>query len=156
MTLGMVRFVDDCNGQTNNFTVNGSSESVLNLVSQAQQNAQSWNDILAASGGALELSKTSCHILQWIFVANGAPVLAPINPEYLASLTVGDDEDSKRTHCLEVFSAYKANKTLGHYKDPAGTQKEQYCQLKKKSDKITALLWKFPLTRLETWTFYHA
>ncbi len=97
MTLGMVRFVDDCNGQTNNFTVNGSSESVLNLVSQAQQNAQSWNDILAASGGALELSKTSCHILQWIFVANGAPVLAPINPEYLASLTVRD-EASKRTH----------------------------------------------------------
>jgi hypothetical protein len=58
--------------------------------------------------------------------------------------------------CLEVLSTYKANKTLGRYKDPTGTQKERDRQLKKRSDKITAFLWKFPLTRLETWTFYHA
>ncbi len=34
---------------------------------------------------------------------------------------------------LSVLPAFVAHKTLGHYKDPAGTQQEQYRQLKKKA-----------------------
>ena len=33
---------------------------------------------------------------------------------------------------------------------------EQFRQLKKKSDEVTAFLWSCPLTRLESWTFYYA
>ena len=57
---------------------------------------------------------------------------------------------------LIILPPYTAHRTLGHYKDPVGTQKEQLKQLKLKSDKCTAFLWKCPLTRLETWTFYYA
>ena len=55
-----------------------------------------------------------------------------------------------------LLSPYQAHKTLGHYKDPAGTQGEQFRQLLRKSDDITKFLWTCPLTRLEAWTFYYA
>ncbi len=64
VSVGMIGFVDDCNGQTNLFEADGTSRTVNALVRQAQENAQSWNNILAASGGALEISKTSCHVMQ--------------------------------------------------------------------------------------------
>ena len=54
VSLGMLGFVDDCNGQTNSFTLDGSHVTVLTLVDQTQKNAQAWNDLLSvsASGNA--------------------------------------------------------------------------------------------------------
>ncbi|KAI2506079.1 hypothetical protein MHU86_8310 [Fragilaria crotonensis] len=153
--FGLIGFVDDCNGQTNSFGSDGSTETVHQIVSQAQTNAQCWSDLLHASGGALELSKCSTHILQWQFSLSGAPVLVPMHSGPEVSMEVWDRQaDSAKT--LQVLPAYKAHKTLGHYKDPAGTQREQYRQLKKKSDAITAFMWETPLSRLEAWTFYFA
>jgi hypothetical protein len=77
VNLGLVGFVDDCNGQTNNFSADGSQQTLYNVLQQARVNAQHWNDLLHASGGSLELSKCSCHVLHWIFSVQGAPVLAP-------------------------------------------------------------------------------
>ncbi|KAI2507028.1 hypothetical protein MHU86_7413 [Fragilaria crotonensis] len=49
--LGLIGFVDDCNGQTNSFADDGSPNTVKTLVAQAQANAQCWTDLLMASGG---------------------------------------------------------------------------------------------------------
>jgi hypothetical protein len=38
---------------------------------------------------------------------------------------------------VEYLPPTTAPKTLGHYKEPSGLQKEQYSQLKVKSDRIT-------------------
>ena len=89
-TLGMIGFVDDCNGQTNDFLSDGSSATVQRLVTQTQQNVQEWNDLLSASGGALELSKCSCHILQWKFTLSGAPLLVPDHATLQDELVVSD------------------------------------------------------------------
>ncbi len=62
----------------------------------------------------------------------------------------GEDQD------LDYLSPYAAHKTLGHYKDPAGTQREQYRQLKLKSDKSVEFLYQCALTPEEVWTFYYA
>ena len=94
----MIGFVDDCNGQTNLFDADGTSRTVNALVRQAQKNAQNWNNILAASGGALEISMTSCHVMQWIFAMNGAPVLAPLNPEHKDLLKVWDEHTQTYHH----------------------------------------------------------
>ncbi|KAI2495159.1 hypothetical protein MHU86_19344 [Fragilaria crotonensis] len=123
--LGLIGFVDDCNGQTNSFADDGSPTTVKTLVAQAQANAQ-W-----------------------------APVLVPKHPAAEVNITVRERQDDAGTE-LRVLSAFTAHKTLGHYKDPAGTQREQYRQLKQKSDSITAFLWEVPLTRLEAWTYYFA
>lgn len=155
VSLGMIGFVDDCNGQTNSFYQDGSPTITQTLLHQTRHNAQTWTDLLSASGGALELAKCSCHILQWQFSIQGTPVLTPSFPNETTQVTVRDTY-TKHRQPLKILSAYQAHKTLGHYKDPAGTQMEQFRQLKSKSDEITKFLWTCPLSRLEAWTFYFA
>lgn len=155
VSIGMVGFVDDCNGQTNTFLSDGSEATLSDVLQHAQTNAQQWSNLLHVSGGALELSKCSCHVLQWLFSMQGAPVLAPKTDVHQQFLKVHDPATGI-LHDLQLLSPYQAHKTLGHYKDPAGKQTEQYKQLKSKSDDLTTFLWKCPLTKLETWTFYYA
>ena len=155
VTIGIAGFVDDCNGQTNNFTEDGSSATVTQLLNQAQHNAQTWTDLLSASGSALEVSKCSRHVLHYKFTIQGAPSLVPSLPDDQAKIRVWDPID-KEHHTIPVMNVYQAHKTLGHYKEPAGVQKEQFRQLQTKSEETTAFLWSCPLTRVEAWTFYYA
>jgi hypothetical protein len=62
MELGMVGFVDDNNVQTNNFTESETATTLPTIFHKMRHNAQTWADMLGASGGALELSKCSCHL----------------------------------------------------------------------------------------------
>jgi hypothetical protein len=110
----MVAFVDDCNGQTNRFQDDaGSTATVTQLVQQTQHNAQVWSDLFAESGGKLELSKCSYHILQWQFSAQGAPVVIPNQVNFQDALTVRDRQNQSE-HRLQILSPYTAHKTLGH------------------------------------------
>ena len=129
-------FVDDCNGQTNLFEHDGSRATVKKLISHAQDNAQQWTDLLHASAGALELTKCSSHILQWQFSMTGTPVLTPSHTSDGVTITVWESQTNSAKN-LQLLPAYTAHKTLGHYKDPAGTQREQYRQLKRKSENNT-------------------
>ena len=155
VSLGMIGFVDDCNGQVNHFLEDGSEQTLQTVVRMTQANAQHWTNLLSASGGALELSKCSFHVLHWIFAKNGAPVLAPKNKAHEQVMVVNDPITGK-DHTLQLLSPYQAHKTLGYYKDPAGTQAEQVRRLKAKSDDSTDFLWRCPLTKLEAWTYYYA
>jgi hypothetical protein len=122
----------------------------------SEHNAQTWTDLLSASGGALEVSKCSCHVLQYKFTAQGAPLLVPSIPDDQANICVRDPSDDA-THAIQILNVYQAHKTLGHYKQPAGAQKEQFRQLfLAKSEETTAFLWSCPLTRAEAWMFYYA
>jgi hypothetical protein len=71
MELGMVGFVDDSNGQTNSFMQPETAATLPTTLFKLRHNAQTWADILGASGGALELSKCSCHLLAWKFTDKG-------------------------------------------------------------------------------------
>ncbi|KAI2499304.1 hypothetical protein MHU86_15148 [Fragilaria crotonensis] len=155
VSVGMISFVDDCNGQTNQFESDGSTATVAQLFQQTQQNAQSWSDLLSASGGLLELSKCSSHVMQWKFSLQGAPVLVPSHEEFQDQLRVQDRQTGDHHH-LTLLSVYDAHKTLGHYKAPIGNQMEQFRQLKRKSDDAVAFLWTCPLSKLEAWTYYYA
>ena len=155
IALGMVGFVDDCNGQSNLFAEDGSQETVDKIIANTTANAQHWNNLLEASGGALELSKCSCHVLQWVFTVSGAPMLVPRHTTLQSKLQVRNNQ-SNELQDLHLLSAYEAHKTLGHYKAPAGMELEQFRQLKKKSDELTQFLWTCPLSRQEAWTFYYA
>ena len=65
------------------------------------------------------------------------------------------DSPTSQPQLLTVLSPYTAHKTLGHFKEPAGTQNEQLRQLKIRIDETVAFLWKVPLSRSESWTFYY-
>jgi exonuclease III len=155
MTIGMVGFVDDSNGQTNNFLQDETDDTLPTLLHQLRTNAQVWSNLLGASGGALELSKCSCHVAVWTFSLQGDPVLMNHQTINNSAASVKDPFTNVE-HNLEFLSPYTAHKTLGHYKEPAGTQRTQFQQLRQKSDTITAFLWKCQMTPLETWTYYYA
>jgi Reverse transcriptase (RNA-dependent DNA polymerase) len=155
MELGMIGFVDDSNGQTNCFMSNEDEMTLPTILTQLRYNAQVWANVLGTSGGSLELTKCSCHLAVWTFADKGDPVL--IHTQQPAELPLNvTDPLTKASHALEFLSPYTAHKTLGHYKEPAGTQSTQYRKLWAKSDDITEFLWKCTLAPVEAWTFYYA
>ena len=135
----MIGFVDDSNGQVNSFLRDESPEELNRLIRKAEYNATTWSNLLSATGGSLELSKCSYHIANWQFSMQGAPVLGSVKSRVPAiSVT---DPITGDSHTLEYLSPSVAHKTLGHYKEPTGTQVPQFRHLKEKSDKVTEFLW---------------
>jgi hypothetical protein len=74
----------------------------------------------------------------------------------MAHLVVRNSTSADIEHSLQMLTPYDSHKTLGHYKEPSGTQKEQATQLKKLCQEAVDFLWKYPITRAEAWTFYTA
>ena len=148
--VNMIGYVDDSNGQTNQYLADQqpSDQAILEL---AQYDAQTWNNLLSASGGALELPKCVYQILSWTFMSNGSPI--PKGHNTNLKVTV-HDEHTKTAHDIPGISAYSAHKTLGHYKDPAGEQKRQRLELEDKCRRATEFMLTSPLTREEAWTYY--
>jgi hypothetical protein len=66
--VGMTGFVDD-----NNCNINCQPDQEDELCTRAEHDAQLWNDILWASGGALEHSKCTYKYLKTDFTATGIP-----------------------------------------------------------------------------------
>jgi hypothetical protein len=130
----MAGFVDDNNGQANNFRDEQTWVNLKWLVRQAQNNANLWGLLLSATGGALELLKCSYHVLFWKFSLQGASVLTNLKRE--SPLLTVRDPYTNATCELEYLNPYSAHKTLGHYKEPAGTQLSRFKHLKERSDTI--------------------
>jgi hypothetical protein len=124
------------------------------MVARAAENAALWATLLEATGGALELSTCSYHIALWKYTMQGAPVLSNVSNEepniQVTNSSTGFSQD------LQYLSPYTAHKALGHHKEPAGVNSEQFKALKEKSDSITEFLWKTLLSRTEAWTYYTA
>ncbi|KAI2502417.1 hypothetical protein MHU86_12074 [Fragilaria crotonensis] len=152
--ITMIGFVDDSNGQVNSFYETEDSAHLQELIRKAQHNASQWSSLLHATGGALELSKCSYHVMYWKFSMQGAPVLSNIKSE-IPPLQVSDPL-TDNIQVLEFLPPSVAHKTLGHYKEPVGIQKTQFRQLKEKSDRITEFLWSTHFTREEAWTYYRS
>jgi hypothetical protein len=152
--LAMIGFVDDSNGQVNSFFDEETSMTLPRLVQKAKHNVEVWTKILSVSGGSLELSKCSYHVLSWRFSIQGAPVLFRVNADSDTIQVL--DPVSGQVKALEYLPPYTAHKTLGHFKEPAGTQQIQFRELKRRSDDLTAFMWSMQLTRKEAWTFYYA
>ena len=153
-SLAMIGFVDNSNGQVNCFQEPQDSSTLHTLVKAATHNAVHWAGLLGATGRALELSKCSHHILYWKFHVRGDPVLANAAAD-VPSISVTDPL-TKQIYTLESIPPHSPHTTLGHFKEPAGTQDAQFTSLLAKSDYITDFLWSTPLTRSEAWTYYTA
>jgi hypothetical protein len=107
VTLGNAGFVNDCSSQTNRFNDDGSTATVSKLLLQAQENAQLWTNLLSASGGALEISKCSCHVIHYKFTVQGSPILVPEFPPDQVQLRVWDPNDNKR-YTLPVMTVHRS------------------------------------------------
>lgn len=153
--LGLIGFMDDNGGQRKEFNSDVSMETTARLIQNTSRVAQLWVNLLQVSGGTIEMAKCSVHVIQWLFSATGGPVLQLYEAAHQKHLEI-TDKMTGETHQLKLLSSYRAHKTLGYHKAPAGNQQEQFRQLKTKSDKTTAFPWTCPLTRAEAWTYYFA
>ncbi|KAL7574197.1 hypothetical protein ACA910_014872 [Epithemia clementina (nom. ined.)] len=148
----LVGFVDDTSSSVNDFLA-PSPLPVAHYVQKAQHDAQKWNDILQLSGGALNLQKCSYHVMYYQFTPSGLPVLQ--GGTFTPNLTIQFSTNSSSTP-LRQLPASSAHRTLGVQKAPSGTTIRGFQQLSHKVTQHANLIARSPLTRSETWTYYHA
>ena len=124
--IGMLGFVDD-----NNITNNGEKwETVNDIIIRTQQDAQLWNDLLRATGGALNLDKCFAQVLAFQFGLNGAPVIAPADPAL--TITIQDRMLNKAVE-IKPISPYKTYRSLGTEQGTSKNQTNQHGKLIKTS-----------------------
>ena len=124
--IGMLGFVDD-----NNITNNGEEwETVHDIIIRTQHDAQLWNDLLRATGGALNLDKCFAQVIAFQFGLNGAPVIAPADPDLTITL---QDRLYDKEVTIKPISPYKTYRSLGTEQGTSKNQKEQHTKLMKTS-----------------------
>lgn len=136
--LGMIGYADDSNGQTNNFYDTVCDATSLKVKDRMKNNANVWSTLLGISGGALELSKCSYHLVSCKFALSGVSVLC--NEKEMFGGVLVTDALTGEEHELQYLPPYEAHKTLGHYKKPTGIQATQYQKLLEKRNELTSFL----------------
>jgi hypothetical protein len=72
--IHIIGFVDDTSGSTDDFAIPYVAP-LSHYYARATHDAQTWNDILALSGRALQETKCSYHLLFYTFTPAGIPIL---------------------------------------------------------------------------------
>ena len=147
--IGMLGFVDD-----NNITNNGEEwETVTDIIIRTQHDAQLWNDLLRATGGALNLDKCFAQVLAFQFGLNGAPVIAPADPKI--SIVIQDRVNNKEV-IIKPISPYTTYRSLGTEQGTAKNQKAQQGKLVKTSATHTRKLACSAMSPQCAWVHYSA
>ena len=104
------------------------AEKLAVLLQQAEEASQSWERLLFASGGALELSKCFAYIVYWDLSEGGHRMIEP--SEINGCVTEGDHfsgpisltygEESTMRHSIVTESPSKGRRTLGVRIAPCG------------------------------------
>lgn len=144
----MLGFVDDSNGITN---LPPGQTSISDLLTRVQHDSQLWHDLLWLSGGKLELSKCSFHVLAFDFNTAGCPF--PITRESF-QLPVKDENNAAVS--IEYKTVYKSHKTLGHHKSPCGNSATQLKAMISKGTKLATQLKRCPIWPIEAKILYES
>jgi hypothetical protein len=138
----MSSFVDDTNASLNDRQPQHQME-IEALLTMVAHDAQIWNNLLFVSGGKLELSKCSFHILQFQFRPDGTPY-----PDLAAPPPIKlKDSVSHESIIIHSLPANQPHKTLGHWKSPAGKQSKQLQEIQKKAKSTSMLIFTSPIFR---------
>jgi hypothetical protein len=149
--MSICGFVDDTNACINEWLPqrDGQIGSVLDKV---RQDEQLWNDLLFITGGQLELSKCSYHLLSFNFKPDGTPVIRndKVNPIPIVDSITGMSVQMKH------LSSHKPHKTLGHWMAPAGTSRTQLTAITSKSQVLSTRIATSHLSRYGAQLAYRA
>jgi hypothetical protein len=74
VTIFLIGYVDDKGGSTNDFLLLTQAPTA-HYIEKAAYDAQRWNDVLKLSGGELEETKQSYHVMYYDFTMSGLPIL---------------------------------------------------------------------------------
>jgi hypothetical protein len=155
--VGAVGFVDDTTEAINDFTNDSANPSLM--VVKATNDAQRWTDLLAITGGALEIPKCKFHLASYKFAASGAPVLDPLTdaisggcPKINIQPRFGESESQS----LEYLQQSTSRRTLGCYKCPSGNFKTGPQAIRKNAIEKSQIVLNSHLDTRATHTYYFA
>ncbi|KAI2511593.1 hypothetical protein MHU86_2847 [Fragilaria crotonensis] len=122
------------------------------MIAKLNHIAQTWENILFYSGGALNLSKCSWYTMYWDW-KKGRPILRRIEDEDqpLTLTTQGNTTDQT---IIKRLPLSKASRILGVYLAPDGNFSEQLTVLKTKADGFAIKLRSPKLTPRDIKTFH--
>jgi hypothetical protein len=138
-------FVDD----TALFSSLKPQEDNLNqLVASLKHDAQAWVDLLAATGGKLELSKCIYYILYWDFNAYGEPIPMNISEQrqHVDPITVFDQE-TKDDIVITRKEVTQSHRTLGAWKTMIGDDSDHLQVITERSNNMACKIASSRLTR---------
>ena len=147
LEVKMVGFVDDCHSHVNDPDPSCSRSS---LIEQGAKNLTTWNGVLRADGGALELDKSDCVFYTYGFTDKGHPVLQP--PDKDLEMSVLDHTGA--TIKIKQRSCYNSERLLGAFPSPTANQQNQFEALMKKAEVAYRALLKQPCNRAQVWYYY--
>ena len=151
----MDAFVDDTTAWVNFFlkSLENRERNLINdIVTELTATAQQWEELLYASGGALELSKCFYYLIHWKFDKNGNAKIddSDLQPIRIRNSTNGQIVDIKQLKCNE------AHRTLGVKISPSCSMKEELQRLRAISQKFTAQTTAATLTRSQARKAYQS
>lgn len=146
--LYITGFVDDCTQRINMFEAD-TQPTTQQLLSLMQKDAQLWNDLLWASGGALEQPKCSFHLIQTSWNADGQPFLTGDTQSQQIRL-----KHENTWNPTYQKSNYTSHKTLGCWVNPSNNNSKTWSVLQTKNEEFVSLLDTNCFTRVEAWTLY--
>jgi hypothetical protein len=149
--LKLSGFVDDTNAALNDWQPQREAGLPI-LLDRLTHDAQTWNDLLFISGGKLELSKCSFHMLRFDFKPDGTPRPSLEIPPSIVLKDSVTQEDIK----IDGLGAAQPHKTLGHWKSPAGPQRKQLQTIQAKTQKLGQLIGTSSLSRYGSQLAYQA
>jgi ribonuclease HI len=138
-----VGFVDDNN---NCVTKNGEQP----IQEALQKSAQKWERLLYSSGGTLELSKCFTYAINWEQDEEGRHKISeePVSIKICESITNSSVE-------IKSKKATESHKTLGCFKNPAMSMRDQTRELHKRIERISQLMCSYGLSNETTRIAYH-
>jgi hypothetical protein len=114
----VVDFVDHTTEAIIDFTNDSANLSLM--VDKATKDARGRNDLLAITGGALEIPKCKFHLVSYKFAASGAPdAINGCCPMINIQPGFGESESQS----LKYLQPSTAQRILGCYKCPSGNSK---------------------------------
>ncbi|KAI2511184.1 hypothetical protein MHU86_3149 [Fragilaria crotonensis] len=143
-------FVDDTAiGLTDNGDL-----SLTALVQALEKVAQTWEQLLHFSGGALNLSKCSWYVMFWNW-RQGRPVLQEIDAADPA-IQLFQGSNHRRPVTIRRQSLTAASRILGIYQTPLGDFSEHIRVLKKKADQYAGYIRSPTLTTTDIRVFHRS
>ena len=109
-----------------------------------QEAAEKWEQLLYATGGALNHTKCFWCGIDWQFNANGGCKMTEITPDkFEIKLTAGDDLNSQ--HTIQRIPTMKGIRTFGVCLAPDGNNKDEFQYWLQQASMIKKHLSKAPL-----------
>jgi hypothetical protein len=122
-------------------------------LKKAEHDAQTWEGLLSATGGELELSKCFYYVLSWKWDKHGSPVPQSIAEQHLPPMIVKMTNDNTSTEVKQKEVTH-SHKTLGTYKCIVGKEKDQFEILLNKSTSIVKKISRAQLSKHQAWLAY--